>query len=57
MISLPIWLFVLLCVFGFLGVCTFCLIIYAIISALFIPVYRYDADKEKEYGTQESEQE
>ena len=55
MINLPIWLFVLLCVFGFLGVCTFCLIIYAIISAIVIPVYRYDADKEKEYGTQENE--
>lgn len=39
MISLPIWLLVLLCVFGFIGVITVILVIYAIFSSIFIPVY------------------
>ena len=57
MINIPIWLLVLLSVFGFIGVCFTLLLIYAIFSALIIPVYRYNEEKEKEYGTQESEQE
>lgn len=56
MISLPIWLFVLMCVFSFIGICTFCLVIYAIVSSLVCPIYRYDVDEEEEYGTQENKQ-
>jgi len=55
MISIPIWLLVILCIFGFIGVCTTLLLIYAIFSAIFIPIYRYDEEKEEEYGKKQSE--
>lgn len=41
MISLPIWLFVLLVVFGFIGVITTILFAFFIISALTTPAYNY----------------
>ena len=38
MINIPIWLFVLLCVFGFIGVCAFVLLIYGIIITIVAPM-------------------
>ena len=46
MINLPIWLLVLLCVFAFIGLCTVGLVIYAIVSSIVCPVYRYDDNEE-----------
>ena len=43
MISLPIWLFVLFCIFGFIGVCAFVLFIYGIIISIVAPM-KYEGD-------------
>ena len=37
MISIPIWLFVLFCIFGFFGLCLFLVIIYGLIISIMKP--------------------
>lgn len=37
MINIPIWLLVLLCVFAFVGLCVFLLVIYGIVISIFTP--------------------
>lgn len=47
MISLPIWVFVLLCVFGFIGALIVLLVITIIISAIVDHIVRNKDDEEK----------
>lgn len=39
MISIPIWLFVLFCIFGFMGLCLFLVIIYGLIISAVKPIH------------------
>lgn len=57
MISLPIWLLVLLCVFGFLGVVVFIAVVICLIGIALTPNYISEDYKEENYGTQENKQE
>lgn len=41
MINIPIWLFILFCIFGFIGLCCFILFIYGIVVSIFKPDYIY----------------
>lgn len=37
MINIPIWLLVILCTFGFIGLCVFLLVIYGIVISVITP--------------------
>lgn len=51
-IPIPIWLFILFIIFGFIGLVTLALIIYIVISSLMTPDYIYI--EEEEYGNKEN---
>ena len=52
MISVPIWLFVLFCVFGFIGVITTTIIIYGVVISVLKPSYIYfEGDLQNEDDT------
>lgn len=54
MINLPIWAFVLLCVFAFVGLMVAILLIYGLISAMLTPDYVYYESENEEYGTKDT---